>query len=163
MASFFSITEKPSPKQYGQGLLSDPVHRSESESGACLTRTRSTAVPRTRDIFYTAVSESSKQTIEDWEENTIGYGGESFNWTDPNRNDRRQYVAKLAGPISYQLHPQNPSRWQVKFTLILLAESSSSSSLSSSSLSSSSSSFSSSSSSSSLSSSSSFSSSSAGA
>ncbi len=149
MASFFDIPEKPSPFSYGQSMKSDPVHRSDTTSGTYLTRTRSTAVPRTRTIFYVSISESSKQIIEAWEEDQIGFGGSSFNWLDPNRNDPVQYVAKLNGPIKYNIHPKHSERWQVGFVISLLARSSSSSSLSSSSFSSSSSSFSSSSSSSS--------------
>ncbi len=147
MASFFNIAEVPSVLQYPQSVLSDPVHRAEFESGALLSRTRSTAVPRTRELFYASISESSKQAIEAWEEDDVGYGGQAFNWTDPNPLDRVTYTAKLLGPVAYNLHPQDPTRWQARLKLALITESSSSSSLSSSSESSSSSSFSSSSSS----------------
>ena len=116
MASFFNISEKPDPKRYRQTKVADPVIRTEMASGDLVTRSRTTSIAKTRTIFYPSISEASKQTIEDWEKDTIGYGGKEFNWTDPNGNDVRTYGAVLLAPgIEFNLHPQNPNRWQASF------------------------------------------------
>ena len=60
--------------------------------------------------------------METWERDTIGYGGEAFDWTDPNPNDARTYEAILTQPIEYNLHPQNPDKWQARLRLGLLRE-----------------------------------------
>jgi len=120
--SFVSIPEKPTQKSYPQGMLEDPVHRSDIKGGPPLTRTRNTAVPKTRVLFYQSMSETSKQSMETWERDTIGYGGEEFEWTDPNPNDARTYEAILTRPIEYNLHPQSPDKWQARLRLGLLRE-----------------------------------------
>lgn len=107
---------------HDQGLLSDPVHRSESESGALLTRTRSTAVPRTRRLIAAALTETEKQTLENWEQNIVGYGGAEFTWTDPNPRDGRTWNCQLLEPVSYLMHPQSALYWQAELTIALVSE-----------------------------------------
>lgn len=122
MPAFPEFTYAPQVAGHDQAILSDPVHRAEFESGALLTRTRSTAVPRTRRLILAFLTEAEKQMLEDFEQNDIGYGGAEFTWQDPAPGDGRTWNAQLVSPISYNRHPQSTIHWQAEVTIALVSE-----------------------------------------
>ena len=121
MPDFPTLDRAPDVSDHVQGVLSDPVWRSEAKSGAALSQARTTAPPRTRTLYWPAATKANKITLEDWERDTIGYAG-PFVWTDPDPDDNQKYVAHLAKPISYRRHSQSVGHWQIGATLILTRE-----------------------------------------
>jgi len=110
-----------SMQQFSQGMTVDPVHRASFESGAYLTRTRTTAAPKRFHVVYPALPDEDKELLESWERDVIGYGGEAFTWFHP--AEQKLYVAKLLAPIEYAIHPQSAGDlWQLTFDLAILRE-----------------------------------------
>jgi len=121
MESFPVLTRSFSMQQLSQGMVVDPVHRASFESGAYLTRTRTTAAPKRFHIVYPVLSDGDKNLLESWERDVIGYGGAAFTWFHP--AEQKLYVAKLLAPIDYAVHPQSAGDlWQVTFDLVVLRE-----------------------------------------
>lgn len=108
-------------RQFSQDMTVDPVHRADFDSGAYLTRTRSTAVPKKFHISYPVLPEADKDLLESWECDVIGYGGAAFTWFHPKK--QKLYIAKLLSPINYAVHPQSAGDlWQVTFDLAIIRE-----------------------------------------
>ena len=122
MPAFPEFTHAPVVDEFSQGLLSDPVHRAEFESGALLTRTRTTAVPIRRAVLLDGLTDDEKLELEDFERNVIGYGGEAFTWRDQSVGDPRTWNARLLAPIAYTRHPPSNAHWQARVVLALTSE-----------------------------------------
>ena len=121
MANFPSLSSDYSIADFSQDMVVDPVHRANFESGAILTRTRSTAVPRRLLLVYSVLTDTDKIALETFERDTIGYGGAEFNWYDIKSN--KTYVSKLLGPIVYQFNRQSAGNfWSASFELAIIRE-----------------------------------------
>jgi len=121
LESFPTLSRSYSKKEFRQDMVTDPVHRANFESGALLSRTRSTAVPKAYHLIYPALSDSDKELLEAWELDSIGYGGAAFTWYD--YKAQKLYVAKLLDPISYAIHPQSAGDlWEARLDLAILRE-----------------------------------------
>lgn len=119
--NFPSLEATPAVKEFGHGPVIDPVHRVKFENGTPLTRVLFTNIPVKYSVFYEAMKEADKEDLEDWEKNTIGYGGTQFNWTNPNNSTT--YLSVLTSPIRYNAHPQSSGNvWQAKFNVVTLSE-----------------------------------------
>lgn len=121
MESFPALSKSFSLQSFSQGMTIDPVHRASFESGAYLTRTRTTAAPKRFHIVYPALPDTDKDLLESWESDVICYGGVAFTWFHPTK--QKLYVAKLLAPIDYAIHPQSAGDlWQVTFDLAIIRE-----------------------------------------
>lgn len=121
MKVFPELSVKPSVKKFSQSLLIDPIHRAKMASGAVLTRPLFTDIPVKLNVSYSLMPDADRGTLETWERDTIKYGEEKFEWTNPQNN--KTYVTMLIGLIKYQAHSKSKGDiWLVKFDIITLLE-----------------------------------------
>ena len=113
MADFPTLSSKPDSENWTEEPAVDPTIRSEFENGAVQTRTRFTDVPKKWDLIYRDMSQADKDTLKAFEK-TVGYGGDIFNWTNP--QDTNTYEVRFAGPVKCKVEPVNPAAWQVPYT-----------------------------------------------
>lgn len=123
MDNYPTLSQEPETKSFGHAFVGDVVHRAEFQSGALLTRPYFTDVPIQWGIQYTALSDTDKQILEQWEKDTIGFGGTSFSWANP--KDGNTYEGILAAPIVYKINSQSSGKisenvWTITFEIITL-------------------------------------------
>ncbi len=108
-------THSPVVERLNSTLAHDPTIRSQSEGGYVTSRARFTRLPRRWVVQYRQLSQSNKNTLRAFNEDTVVSGSESFTWTNP--EDGVDYTVRFLDPIQYTPEPQtNWLWWNVEFT-----------------------------------------------
>ncbi len=110
------LSQNPDVEGWQEEAAFDPTVRCEFENGYAATRARFTTVPRKWSCTYRYLSNTAKATLLAFERNTVHYGAEEFNWTNP--VDSVVYVVKFAEPIKYALEDTLQNEWKITVRLI---------------------------------------------
>jgi len=122
MKLFPTLSLNPSMSNFRHAFLIDPIHRVRFECQTILTRPLFTDVPVGRHLYYDLLDNANKEILENWERDTIVYGGEEFQWF--NIKNKKTYTTLLAGPIEYNIFSESSENyWQISLNLIILRES----------------------------------------
>ena len=114
MENFPTITEgNVIPLSFTQEAMTDPVIRTNFESGAIQTRSRYTKIIKKWTVAYEFLSESDKTLLVNFEL-TVKHGEDSFYWTNP--QDSTVYTVKLLAPIAYHISGK-PNLWSAELSI----------------------------------------------
>ena len=116
MADFPSLSTIPEAEGWQEGTGIDPTMRVEMESGIVMTRSRFTTVPKMWRFAYRLMSNTDKETLETFEKDTVKYGADAFNWTNP--IDTVVYSVRFGDKLLFQLEDTQQHQWSVSITLI---------------------------------------------
>ncbi len=112
---FPTLSCQPDSSLFTEKPASDPTIRSQSESGAVITRARFTTIAKVWDLRYRFMLASDKTTLTAFEK-TVNYGSGEFWWLHP--LDNQYYKVKFAESVNYQIEPDNGSAYQCSFKLV---------------------------------------------
>jgi len=122
MATFPTLyrrgTELHSPVvgEFEDTMAHDPAIRSQSEGGYVTSRARFTRIPHKWIVNYTWMSQTNKDTLKAFVDDTVVGGSDSFTWTNP--EDSTDYDVRFLGLVRYIPHPHtNFLWWMVEFVL----------------------------------------------
>ena len=95
---------------FEEDVLTDPTVRSQSPDGRPLARAG--VQPDLMTFRFTGrnISATDKATLETFEHTTIGFGGDTFGWTDP-RSGGSSYTVRFGSPIKWRPEPKIVNRY----------------------------------------------------
>lgn len=120
MSTFPTLTQGPSADDFSQEAAVDPTIRTQFEDGYRLTRNRFTVVAKVWRLLFEHLTAGDKTALEDFEANSVGYGGSSFSWA--NTDDGVTYEVRFAEPIKWRLNLLDPRVPQKRYSAEVVLE-----------------------------------------
>lgn len=96
-------------------LAFDPTIRTQTESGALITRARFTSVKKKWTYSYRFLSETDKTRLENFQE-SVNVGSAIFNWTHVKTSI--VYAVRLEKPFEFFVEPGFPNKWRAAVSLL---------------------------------------------
>jgi len=106
-----SLSKNPDAQNWKEEAAADPTIRTPHESGISGTRARFTTVPTKISYTYRNLSNTDKESLETFEQDTVNYGAESFTWTHFIK--ATSHTARFSRPIKYDLENTLQNTWKV--------------------------------------------------
>jgi len=94
----------------------DPTQRTPLEDGAYLVVKTKTKIPLRWSFVYSQLSNTNKETLDDFWEDDAGCGAVPIKFTDPTNNTA--YFVHFAGPPRCTLEGDGQSTWRVEIEFI---------------------------------------------
>jgi len=116
MATFPTLSVKPSVPDWEQGRASDPTLRQETDGGYFITGARFSRVPPKKyHVKIEPLPADEKASIEDLEDE-VHIGAGLFDWTNP-VTDVVVDARFVGGPVKYKFYKGVPDLWTVEFDI----------------------------------------------
>ena len=112
LPAYPSLSKNPDVENWKEEPASDPTVRSPCESGVSVTRARFTTVPTKIRYVYRNLSNTDKESLETFEQDTVNYGAGSFTWTHFIKST--SHTATFSRPIKYTLEKSLQNLWKVE-------------------------------------------------
>jgi len=112
LPTYPSLSKNPDVESWKEEPVADPTIRSSYDSGVSGTRARFTTVPIKIHYVYRDLSNTDKETLETFEQDTVNYGAGSFTWTHFIKST--SHAATFSRPIKYTLEKSLQNLWKVE-------------------------------------------------
>jgi len=116
MTDFPTLAVTATAYSFSEKSNIDPTIRSDFENGAILTRSKFKNNTLTWTVKYDFLTNSDKELLDDFQNNTVKWGAGAFNWINP--EDNITYEVRLNTVINFIIVSKTNREWSAQFEVV---------------------------------------------